>query len=190
VREFVEIKDIRAPIYMLDGVLRVMPPRGGGEIDLELVRDLVLWLRGELFMKWATCDSYQSTMMLQAFKKARIRSGVLSCDQTIEPYAELKAAIKDERILYPENATLIRELRELEKDPEKDKVDHPPGGSKDCSDAVAGVVFVLQKKEARYGRAVTTRRRSKGGESTGEASVRKIRMGEGSQARRRFRHSS
>jgi hypothetical protein len=176
--EFVEVRDIRAPIYQIDGVLRIMPPRGGGEIDLELVRDLVLWLRGELFVRWGTCDSYQSAMLIQAFRKARIRCGLLSVDQTIAPYTEVKHAVKDERIWMPPHSTLLRELRELEKDPEKDKVDHPAGGSKDCSDAVAGVVFVLQQKEASYGRPSSARRRSSGqGGATGR--TRKIRFSTG-----------
>ena len=31
----------------------------------------------------------------------------------------------------------------LEKDPKTGKIDHPPKGSKDCSDAIAGVVYGL-----------------------------------------------
>jgi hypothetical protein len=180
-KEFVEIRDIRAPIYMIDGVLRIMPPRGGGEIDLELVRDLVLWLRGEIYLRWGTCDSYQSTMLLQAMRKARIKCGVLSVDQSMAPYTEVKLAVKDERLLFPYHEMLLKELRELERDPEKDKVDHPTGGSKDCSDAVAGVVYVLQQKEASYGRPVSARRRLSGSD---ESAVRKVRMG-GKYRRRR-----
>jgi hypothetical protein len=177
-REFVEIRDIRAPIYQIDGVLRVVPPRGGGEIDLQLLRDLVLWLRGELFIKWGTCDSYQSAMMIQAFRKARVRSGVLSVDQSIAPYTELKLATKDGRLLIPYHEMLMKEMREVEKCPDKDKVDHPPGGSKDCADAVAGVVFMLQTKEASYGRPVASRRTVDGQSvARGGGRVRKVRMG-------------
>lgn len=158
-KTFIEVRDMRAPIYMIDGVLRIRPPRFGRQIDLNLVRDLVLWLRGELFVKWATMDSYQSAMMIQAFRKANMRAGVLSIDASIEPYAEVKSAIKDERILFPKHATLARELRELEKEKGKDKVDHPAKGSKDCADAVAGVVHILHKKEAELGTGRGHRRR-------------------------------
>lgn len=124
--EFVELKDIRAPIYQIDGLLRIKAPPNG-EVDLELVRDLVLWLRGELYIKWGTMDSYQSTMMIQAFKKARIRAGVLSVDTSVAPYTEVKLAIKDERLFIPRHPTLAQELREVEKT-EKGKIDHPAGG--------------------------------------------------------------
>jgi len=59
--------------------------------------------------------------------------------------------VKDERLLIPKHEVLAKELREVEKDKEKDKVDHPPSGTKDISDAVAGVVYMLHRKEARYG---------------------------------------
>jgi len=179
--EFVELRDIRAPMYQIDGVLRVKAPPNG-EVDLELVRDLVLWLRGELFIKWSTMDSYQSTMMIQAFKKARIRSGVLSVDTSVAPYTEVKLSIKDERLLIPRHLTLAQELREVEKT-EKGKIDHPAGGSKDCADAVAGVVYMLQTKEATYGRPISRRRGHR--RSTSETQVRKVRVGVGGKRRRR-----
>jgi hypothetical protein len=176
-QEFVEVRDIRAPIYMIDGVLQIMAPPGG-EIDLEVVRDMMLWFRGELNLKWGTADSYQSTMMLQAFRKARIRSGVLSIDTTPAPYTEVKLAIKDERILMPPHSVLGKELRELEmEDPVKQIINHPPGGSKDCSDAVAGVVYILQRKEASYGRPVGTGRRRGKAMREPEPKVRHVRVG-------------
>jgi hypothetical protein len=168
--EFIEIRDIRAPIYCLDGVLRVTAPPSG-EVDLELVRDLILHLRGYLNIRWATMDSYQSAMLIQGFRRAKIRSGILSVDTNIAPYAEVKQAVKDERLIMPRHDVLARELRELERDPEKDKVDHPAGGSKDCSDAAAGSVYMLQRKEAQYGR--TSRR---GGHRIEADGIRNVRI--------------
>ena len=171
---FVEVRDIRVPMYQIDGALRVMAPPND-EVDLELVRDLVLYLRGRMLIRYATCDSYQSAMMIQAFRKARMRSGVLSVDTSSAPYTEVKLAIKDERIWLPPHRVLGRELREIEKDKKKDKIDHPAQGSKDVSDAVAGVVYMLQRKEASYGRpARRTARPLKGSDG-----VRKIRFGAG-----------
>lgn len=170
---FVEVRDIRVPIYQIDGVLRIVAP-ANDEVDLGLVRDLILYLRGKLPLHYATSDSYQSAMLIQAFRKARIRSGVLSVDTSSAPYTEVKLAIKDERIWLPRHSVLARELREVEKDKKKDKVDHPPGGSKDVSDAVAGVVYILQKKEASYGRPA--RRIARSGSSDGRR-IRKIHFG-------------
>ncbi len=151
-KEFVEVKDLRAPIYMIDGVLGILPPPSGRQIDFDLVKQLILWLKGHIYIKWATMDLYQSVMMIQAFRKAKIRSGVLSVDETIVPYTEVKLAIKDERILLPPHVILAKELKEVEKDPKRDKINHPATGSKDRADAVAGVVTMLQRKEAFYGR--------------------------------------
>jgi hypothetical protein len=179
--QFVEVRDARAPIYHVDGVLRVRPPRDKREIDLELVRDLVIWIKGLLNIKYASLDSWQSRMMIQGFRKSNIRSGVLSVDENIAPYAELKSAIKDERILYPTHEVLQKELRELERDRKRIKVDHPAGGSKDCSDAVAGCVYILQNKEASYGRPTRARRGSDASEEQTEdqakSKVRHIHIG-------------
>jgi hypothetical protein len=162
VNDFVEVRDIRAPVYMIDGALQIIPPPSGRQIDFELIRDLVLWLRGHLYIKWGTMDLYQSVMMIQSFRKSKIRAGVLSVDASIAPYTEVKLAIKDERILLPPGDALVEELRGIEKDREKDKIIHPQGGSKDVSDAVSGVVYMLQTKEASYGRAVSATRAARG----------------------------
>lgn len=157
--EFIEVKDIRAPIYHIDGVIQIRA-RMGDEIDLNLIRDLILWLRGHLNIKYCTMDTYQSVMMLQAFRRAKIKSGPLSVDTSIAPYTELKLSIKDQRIYFPQHEVLAKEIREVEKDPKKNKVDHPKRGSKDISDAVAGVIYILQHKEANYSSGRRSRRNS------------------------------
>jgi hypothetical protein len=166
-----EVKDIRLPFYQIDGILQVTPPPIG-EIDLELARDLVVYLRSLLNIKWATMDSYQSTMMIQSFRKMRIRSGVLSVDQSLAPYAELKQSIKDKRIWFPPHTVAAREIREVEKN-KKEKIDHPSKGSKDVSDAMAGVVYMLQRKEAVFGRPVQRQSR----QQPADQQIRKIRVG-------------
>ena len=64
-------------------------------------------------------------------------------DRDIRPYQILKSTINDGRLDIPNNDILLRELNRLELDTKKGKVDHPPGGSKDLADALAGVVFRL-----------------------------------------------
>jgi hypothetical protein len=44
-----------------------------------------------------------------------------------------------------------REILMLEKDVKTGKVDHPPGGSKDCSDALAGVTYGLTMRREIWG---------------------------------------
>lgn len=173
--EFVEVRDVRAPVYAIDGLLQVKAPPNG-EVDLELVRDLILHLRGYINVRWGTLDSWQSAMMIQSFKKAKIRSGVLSVDASIAPYAEVKQAIKDKRIYFPEHDVGSKELREVEKDSKKEKIDHPEGGSKDCSDAIAGVVYMLHRKEASYGRS-GRRRPGAMNKRSKTPNVRRVRIG-------------
>ena len=169
-KAFVEVTDIKMPIYTIDGVLQIKAPVGG-EIDLELIKDLVLFLRQHLQIKWGTMDSYQSAMMIQAFRKVKIRSGVLSVDTSMAPYTEVKLALKDERLLMPKHEVAAKELREVER--VKDKVDHPTKGSKDCADAIAGVVFMLQQKEMRGGSAT---RRKQHVDAEKAPDVRKVRV--------------
>jgi len=177
---FVSVADQRAPIYMIDGAVGIMA-RAGREVDLNLIKDLVLWLRSILYLKYATLDTWQSAMMIQAFKRVKIKSGVLSVDTSIVPYGEVKQSIKDERILLPRHSLLATELGELERDEKKDKVDHPAGGSKDVSDGVAGVVTILQYKEASYGKTRNKRRAKASrarvrGESLTKRQIRKLKF--------------
>ncbi len=157
-RSFVEVDDMQAPVYQFDGLLQAVAPPNG-EVDLELLRDLIMYLRSRVNLKWATMDSYQSRMMLQGFRKAKIKSGLLSVDANIAPYIELKLAIKDGRIRYPRHEVALKELRELER--EEDKVDHPADGSKDVADAMAGVCYILQHKVAQYSRPSRRRHRAR-----------------------------
>jgi len=173
---FVEVRDLRAPVYQIDGLLQIMPPPGG-EVDLELVRDLLLYLHSRLNLGWVSMDTYQSAMMIQGLRRLRVRAGVLSVDQTMGPYAELKQSIKDGRIMLPPHSIAARELREVEKT-KREKIDHPQGGSKDCSDGLAGVVYILGRKEARYGRPGVRRKPGLAG-GVDEDAVRHVRISSG-----------
>lgn len=147
--EFKEVREMNVPIYCVDGALQILAQMGD-EVDLNLVKDLVLYIKQKVNLKWGTMDTYQSRMMIQAFRRAKMRSGVLSVDTAIAPYTELKLAIKDERILLPYSEILHKEIRTVEKVVGKDRVDHPEGLSKDVSDGVAGSIYILQLKEAQY----------------------------------------
>lgn len=175
---FVEITDARVPIYTVDGLLQLQSPPNG-EIDLELVRDLFLHLRGIMNLKFATADSYQSTMMLQSWRKSRIKAGVLSVDTSVDPYSEVKNGIKDKRLLFPPHAVASKELREIVHNGKK--IDHPPGGTKDVADAMAGIVHTLKTRLASFGKPVRSSRRAGAGAGGGRLSLnrgsgRKLRI--------------
>ncbi|MDH5185116.1 MAG: hypothetical protein OEX12_14635 [Gammaproteobacteria bacterium] len=139
------------PLIVIDCTLEVKPPKHG-EILYYKIRTLLYKLRElGLNIKWVTADTYQSTDMLQILKQKGFTTGALSMDTSIMPYELLKSALYDNRIALPEDKHLQLELASLELDPKKDKVDHPPNGSKDVADAVAGVTSCLSTRREIYG---------------------------------------
>jgi len=54
----------------------------------------------------------------------------------------------DKRISYYDYPVLNNELKDLEMDLDKNKIDHPKGKSKDTSDAVAGCVYNLMRRKS------------------------------------------
>ena len=151
---FVEIMDIKAPVFCIDGLLQIYPPNNG-EVDLEKVRSLCFYLCSELNIKFATLDTYESSIFIQGFQKMKIRSGAISVVSSPVPYMELKAAYVEGRMLHGSHTVYEEELMGLEYDPKKMKIDHHPSGKpgKDVADCVASVVHILQHKVANFGRS-------------------------------------
>lgn len=152
---YVEVEGGEFPVIEILGVTAVVPTRGEGEIEISSLELLVQAIAQRLPVLWVTADSFQSVQMLQRLRllqnrsRRRLHTGVLSVDATLGPYMEVKQALRDGRLLFPNVDRLKRELRELQLDPKRRKVDHPPSGSKDMADAVAGVVAVLLSKAKR-----------------------------------------
>jgi len=137
-----------APEIVMDLVLRIVPPTGG-EIILGDVRKLVYELAKHGYM--ITCvsiDSWNSADAIQKLSQRGFNALQLSVDRTTIPYDFVKTALYEDRLFYYEYPTLLKELRELEYDYSKRKVDHPLLGSKDVADAVAGVVCTLSEKKS------------------------------------------
>lgn len=134
----------RLPIITFDGVLEVFPPPAG-EILFHKIRTLFYILRDQLKLniRWVTYDSFQSTDSLQLLRGKGFTVGHCSTDLTNHPYDFAKAAFGDARVLAPTHARALKEFGALEKDTKKGKIDHPVGGSKDCSDSMACVIFGL-----------------------------------------------
>jgi hypothetical protein len=131
------------PHFVFDFVLRVSPPRSG-EIIFSRIRELLYRVR-ELGcpITWVTLDSFQSVDTRQILASKGFITGTKSVDTENKPYDILKSAILDGRFSAPEHDVAPRELSRLEKVPKTNKIDHPPNGSKDCSDGMAGVVYGL-----------------------------------------------
>lgn len=134
-----------APEIVYDFVLEVKPPKanGGGEINFAKIRKLVFAAKKFVPVKWASLDSFQSRDSIQIFRSEGIIAGLVSLDTDYTPYAMFKTAVLDGRLKAPAHAKAMEEVLKLERDLVKQKVDHPPNGSKDCADAMCGVAFGL-----------------------------------------------
>jgi hypothetical protein len=131
------------PHVSFDAILEVAPPRDG-EIELESIRCLFYRLK-ELGMnlKWISFDTFQSRDSMQLLRQNGFVTGPQSVDADSMPYDVTKTALYDGRVAAPAHARAQAELVRLERDPRTGKIDHPPNFSKDCADAMAGVVFGL-----------------------------------------------
>jgi hypothetical protein len=131
------------PQINFDLILEVKPPRNG-EIEFENIRKLFYKLR-ELGMnlKWISFDSYQSVDSRQILSQQGFTTGQQSMDKNSLPYDVTKTAFYDGRIRAPKHDKALSEIVRLERDPQSGRIDHAPNFSKDCADAIAGVVFGL-----------------------------------------------
>lgn len=131
------------PVINFDAILEVKPPRGG-EIEFENIRTLFYKLReAGMNLKWVSFDSYQSADSVQTLRQKGFVTGVYSMDKTSLPYDITKTAFYDGRVRAPVHDKARSEIIRLERNPQTGLIDHSPNFSKDCADAVAGVVFGL-----------------------------------------------
>lgn len=132
---------MRMPVIGMDVMLRIEAPHEG-EIEIAGVRQLIYELRSYGYrIKKVTFDQYQSKDSMQQLNRSGIESGHLSADTNEAVYQSYKDAINEDRwVAYPSDVVYEETIR-LEKSFKTGKVDHPPKGTKDVSDAVAGVCY-------------------------------------------------
>lgn len=110
-------------------------------VQIEDIRKMIYSLTRMGFMIGkVTMDGFQSVDNMQILRKNGYIAEYLSLDRTLRPYEEWKSALYENRINMYHHDKYINEAKKLEKIKNK-KIDHPRTGSKDCTDAVAGVVF-------------------------------------------------
>lgn len=141
------------PYVVIDLMLRIGSPPGG-EVDLSKVRAFLFYLRNIGFpIARVTFDQFQSSDSIQILKKERFDAGHQSVDKDDEAYLSLRSAFFDRRISTYSYKPFEDEVLDLQRDMKKRKVDHPQRasngqkGSKDVSDAVAGVVWLCMNDE-------------------------------------------
>jgi hypothetical protein len=140
-------------------------------VQISRVREYIYTLTKMGFnIQFVTLDGFQSADTMQILEKKGYNCEYLSVDRTQEPYQAVKEAIREGRLNYycisPSDSVIMRikfpneeltasevmvkELMSLE-DIQGKKVDHPPNGSKDVADALAGVVHNVVKQSEYYG---------------------------------------
>jgi hypothetical protein len=132
------------PYYIIDFMLRIYPPPAE-QIYMPDVRVMLyhFMARGYRFIGFSS-DTYQYVELHQQVRRKGITPRVISMDTSTVAYDELKSAFYEKRIEIYHYQPFVDEFKDLEYDRVVGKVDHPTGGSKDVSDAVAGVVLGLK----------------------------------------------
>jgi hypothetical protein len=138
-----------APYYIIELILCVRPPVGE-QIYMPDLRRIVYELQAHGYpIHGFSSDAFQSVEMHQQIRRHGIHTELISMDRSTDAYEELKSAIYEKRIDLYDYEVLLQELRSLEYDRVKGKIDHPRHSSKDCADALAGVVWGLRQHAAR-----------------------------------------
>lgn len=130
------------PKFVVEAAISIKPD-SLHQIDPAEVRKWVQQLATyyQLNIASVSYDGWQSKESLGLLRVAGINSQEISVDKTSDPYRTFRSALYEGRIILPESDKLRLEMVSLEYQSEKDKIDHPPRGSKDCVDAVCGAIF-------------------------------------------------
>jgi len=130
----------KRPKIFIDFMLRIRA-KPKGEIQFEDVRQIIYKLRDIGYnIHKITFDGFQSVDSVQTLRSAGFNADFFSVDRKPEAYYTLKSALLDKRLDYYYYRPLVEELQQLE-EVKALKIDHPRRGSKDVTDAVAGVCY-------------------------------------------------
>lgn len=138
-------------LVTVDALGRIHPPGNGGQIDLDSIFQLIrLWREAGVPIQYFSCDGFQSSDILQRVGRLGVRTGKISVDMTspndpCAAYEVLRLAVTEGRIRFPADPIVVAELLALEHDRQKNRIDHPPQGSKDSADALAGSAYKLSR---------------------------------------------
>lgn len=139
------------PHIAYDAVLTVRPPQGG-QIEFAEVRQLVYYMRDMvgLPIRWVTYDGFESVDSRQILRHHGFKTDRISVE-ALEVYSDMRTAMYfHKRLAAPEHSIAFAEFARLEPDYDKDKIDHPPKGSKDTCDAMTGVFRNLGQQRSSW----------------------------------------
>lgn len=116
--------------------MHAIQAKPGKNIDYEELRDFVYWFHAHGFViEMVTYDQWQSEETRQVLEKKGFKTDARSADKTPAPYDTIIDMLLNDRLDYYNHPIFLREMQQLRTNGLK--YDHPKGGSKDVSDAVA-----------------------------------------------------
>ena len=145
--------------FRLAFVVSVKAPRGH-QVSFEKTRNFIYWLKEQGFrIKGVSSDTFarsgvEQDLLSKGYNYSIISVDRVNSDRVCEPYAYLKNAIYERRLLLPKKGInlLTEELIGLKRNNNNGKVDHDPSGinSKDAADSICGALWNASKNAEEY----------------------------------------
>ena len=137
-------KKVSMPFFKEIFAVGVEAPRGD-RMSFQKVVNFLVWLRRNGFnIGTISTDQYQSAYLREILTQQGFITKKISVDASDEPYIGLRNALNDQRIELIKNQLQEDELVKLQRI--NNRVDHPPNGSKDVSDALCGSIWTLTEE--------------------------------------------
>jgi hypothetical protein len=135
-------------------------PSSTRQIDVAEIRGWILQIAHEyeLNIEGISFDGFDSRETIQTLRRSGMNAQMISVDRTTKPYEAVRDALYEDRMdIQPDIELLLTELRTIEYYTNQDIVDHPPNGTKDVSDCVAGATqHAMQSRIVRTGMEIIT----------------------------------
>ena len=127
VDSIVEEDGVKKPVFGVDFMLRINPPKPPKKIAIYKIRNFVIYLVNVVGMKIGklTYDIFNSEESRQILEEIGFNVGYLSVDRTDKPYLDLVEIMYEKRIKLYDYPILRYELLNLLHDRIRRKVDHP-----------------------------------------------------------------
>lgn len=152
----IEEEGVRKPIYGVDFMLRINPPKPPKKIAIYKIRNFVVYLRDVVGINIGkvTYDIFNSEESRQILEELGFNVAYRSVDRNDKAYLDLVEIMYEKRLKMYDYPILRHELFNLVHDRARRKVDHPKTtkgntdysgkgsdvGSKDVSDSLAGAI--------------------------------------------------
>jgi len=138
-----EGRKVVQPFFRQIFQIGVEAPRGD-RISFQKIVNFIVWLRRVGFhIGTISTDQYQSSYLREILTQQGFTTEKISVDASDEPYIGLRNVLNDQRIELVKHQLQEDEMVKLQR--VNNRVDHPPNGSKDCSDALCGCIWTLIK---------------------------------------------